>query len=145
MYVFTFFVCSTYALNNNWFFSLLFQVKKLRFEKLWFDNVRNYNDQLPDEILPPIKFSTCGKSSQFPTKKSEEEEEKKDLFWSCRVNFNHFFFGRFDTVWEHSLFRMWQKQRTYRSWWYESSCSWASMHGDNGVVGVWKWEILVSM
>ena len=82
-------IYSTYALIG--FFPLLFQMKKLRFEKLWFDNVRNYNDQLPDEILPPIKFSTCGKSSQFPTKKSEEEEEKKDLFWSCRVNFNHFF------------------------------------------------------
>ena len=72
-----------------WGFFSTFSGKHWCFEILWFD-VRNYNDQLPDEILVPIKFSTCGKSSQFPTKK-EEGEEKKDLFWSCRVNFNHFF------------------------------------------------------
>ena len=103
------------------------------FEILWFD-VRNYNDQLPDEILVPIKFSTCGKSSQFPTKK----KKKKRIYFGHAEWILIIFFGRFDTVWEHSLFRMWQKQRTYRSWWYESPCSWASMHSDNGVVGVWK-------
>ena len=147
MYVFTFFVCSTYALNNNWVFSLLFQVKKLRFEKLWFDNVRNYN-------MTNYRMKYCRRLSSprvenhhnFRQKKSEEEKERKK-----RIYFGHaewiliIFFGRFDTVWEHSLFRMWQKQRTYRSWWYESSCSWASMHSDNGGVGVWKWEILVSI
>ena len=91
----TFFVCltgrvifSTYALI--WFFPLLFQMKKLRFEKLWFDNVRNYNmTNYRMKYYRRLSSPRVENHRNFRQKKSEEEE--KDLFWSCRVNFNHFF------------------------------------------------------
>ena len=136
-------IYSTYALIG--FFPLLFQMKKLRFEKLWFDNVRNYNmTNYRMKYYRRLSSPRVENHHNFRQKKVKKKKKKRIYFghaeWILII-----FFGRFDTVWEHSLFRMWQKQRTYRSWWYESSCSWASMHGDNGVVGVWKWEILVSM